>query len=143
MKNLFQPTRFGTQKKKRTLTSADKKRIAAHQKWKCKMCGMVLKARYHIDHIKPFSQGGSDKESNLQALCSNCHDEKTEHERHQKKQKKIKQTEREHQDLYDRLGLGLSQKTRKQKSSSDLDWLIGKPKSKKKKNDYGFGNFGI
>lgn len=75
-------------KRKRTLTSADKKRIAAKQKWRCKICGHTLPVRYHIDHIKEFSKHGSDKESNLQALCGTCHDNKTEEDRHMNKKKK-------------------------------------------------------
>ena len=78
-------------KAKRSLTSADKKRVAHSQNWKCKACKKLLPVRYHVDHIKPVSQGGSDRTSNLQALCSNCHDRKTEEERHLKKQKKTRE----------------------------------------------------
>jgi len=86
---------FAPKKRKRSLTAADKKRIAAKQNWKCKKCKRLLPARYHIDHIKEFSGGGSDRESNLQALCSNCHSEKTEQDRHKKKQAKIRSKEKE------------------------------------------------
>ncbi len=78
-------------KRKRTLTSADKKRIAAGQKWRCNLCHKLLPSRYHIDHIKEHASGGSDKESNLQALCPNCHAEKHEEHRNRKKQSKIKE----------------------------------------------------
>ena len=81
-------------KKKRLLTGSDKKRIAAKQKWKCKICKKSLPTRYHIDHINQFSRGGSDNEQNLQALCPNCHADKTEEERNLERQKKIKKTER-------------------------------------------------
>ena len=81
--------------RKRKLTDADKKRIASKQKWRCNDCRKLLPTTYHIDHKKRFSGGGSDKESNLQALCPNCHAEKTEKERNIARQKKIKQKERE------------------------------------------------
>ena len=90
-----------TTKRKRTLTSADKKRIAAKQKWRCKICGKPLPIRYHIDHIKEFAGGGSDRESNLQALCPNCHAHKTEEDRHKKRQKKIREKERKPRGLFD------------------------------------------
>ena len=86
---------FRPKKRKRTLTSADKKRIAAKQQWKCKKCKRLLPVRYHVDHIKEFSVGGSDRDSNLQALCPDCHAEKTEADRHRKKQVKIREKERE------------------------------------------------
>jgi hypothetical protein len=77
-------------KRKRLLTAADRKRIAARQGYKCAKCRITFGiGGYHVDHIKRFSDGGSDKDSNLQALCPNCHSEKTENERHRIKQKKI------------------------------------------------------
>ena len=106
-------------KRKRTLTAADKKRIAAKQGWKCKGCGQILPPRHHIDHIKEFSTGGSDRESNLQALCPNCHAHKTEEDRHKKKQKKIKEKEKP----YDPLSIDIN--------------LLG-PKKRGKKEGYDF-----
>ena len=86
---------YTLKKRKRILTAADKKRIAANQNWKCKICRHILPVRYHIDHIKEFSQRGSDRDSNLQALCPNCHAEKTETDRHKKRQRKIRDSENE------------------------------------------------
>ena len=131
---------WGTKKKrKRTLTAADKKRIAANQKWKCKRCGKPLPARFHVDHIKEFSEGGSDRESNLQALCPNCHAEKTEHDRHKKKQKKIKEREeRERSPFSLDFGLGGGGNSRKRGGIMDMGVgfegpnLLGSPKKKKK-----------
>jgi hypothetical protein len=38
----------------------------------------MLPAAYEVDHIVPVHLGGSDdSESNLHALCNNCHAEKT------------------------------------------------------------------
>jgi 5-methylcytosine-specific restriction endonuclease McrA len=55
--------------------------IAAGQKWSCKNCNKLLPATFEIDHIQPLSQGGKEVLSNLQALCPNCHREKTNPER--------------------------------------------------------------
>ena len=117
---------FAPKKRKRSLTAADKKRIAAKQNWKCKKCKRPLPVRFHIDHVKECSGGGSDRESNLQALCPNCHAEKTEHDRHRKKQAKIRSKEKEESD-----GLfgGPS--------------LLGPaPKRRKSENPFGGGLFG-
>ncbi|MDO6838256.1 HNH endonuclease [Paraglaciecola chathamensis] len=35
----------------------------------------------HVDHIKPKSMGGTDSLTNLEVLCSRCHNEKTANER--------------------------------------------------------------
>jgi 5-methylcytosine-specific restriction protein A len=48
----------------------------------CQACaerGLVTRAT-EVDHIVPKSQGGSDDESNLRALCRACHDEKSRRE---------------------------------------------------------------
>lgn len=33
-----------------------------------------------VDHIKPKAKGGTDEPSNLQCICNDCHDTKTEAE---------------------------------------------------------------
>ena len=81
-----------TTKSKRNVTPADKKRTAALQGWICKRCRKKLPVRYHVDHIKPLSRGGSNKDSNLQALCGTCHDNKTEDDRVKAKRKKKTRT---------------------------------------------------
>lgn len=147
---------FKPEKRKRTLNAADKKRIAANQSWKCKKCRKTLPARFHIDHIKEFSNGGSDKESNLQALCPNCHAEKTENDRHRQKQLKIEDKETpESSDLYGNFMFGEPpKKGRKKKSENPFDlgsnnlWgggnvLGGSPKKgrkKKTKNPFDLGS---
>jgi len=45
----------------------------------CKPCqhnGLLTKA-VEVDHITPKAQGGTDSKDNLQAICNNCHTEKT------------------------------------------------------------------
>ena len=43
---------------------------------KCKKCGTFRKS-LHRDHIKPKMLVGSDKPSNIQYLCANCHEDKS------------------------------------------------------------------
>lgn len=73
---------------RRKLTSADKKYVAAKQKWKCAMCHETLPPRFEVDHIVQWSKGGSDELHNLQALCPNCHANKTELDRQEESEKK-------------------------------------------------------
>jgi 5-methylcytosine-specific restriction enzyme A len=44
----------------------------------CVMC--ERQASVTVDHITPKHQGGQDEESNLQGLCSDCHQSKTARE---------------------------------------------------------------
>lgn len=53
-------------------------RVACKQDWTCAICKKLLPSRFHVDHIVPLSQGGHDREKNLQVLCPACHDKKTE-----------------------------------------------------------------
>ena len=96
---------------------------------KCRKCRRPLPARYHIDHIKEFSGGGSDRASNLQALCPNCHAQKTEDDRMRKRQKKIRESERRERDP---LG-GLFGAPRGRKPKSPFDISLGpKPRRGRK-----------
>lgn len=48
----------------------------------CQSClrnGRPTMARF-VDHIKPKAQGGTDDHENLQAICGDCHDAKTQAE---------------------------------------------------------------
>ena len=55
------------------ITPLVKKRVAANQKWRCASCLQILDATYEIDRVKPLFKGGTNAESNLQALCKRCH----------------------------------------------------------------------
>lgn len=46
----------------------------------CKSVG-VYTAASEVDHITPKDQGGGDNEANLQAICKECHRDKTAVER--------------------------------------------------------------
>lgn len=45
----------------------------------CRRHGMAIPAS-DVDHIKPKKHGGTDDESNLEALCTTCHRRKTAQE---------------------------------------------------------------
>ena len=47
------------------------------QDGKCGICGHDLEDRFEIDHIQPFSRKGPTDLWNLQAICIQCHKNKT------------------------------------------------------------------
>ena len=61
----------------RHVTPLTKKIVASNQKWRCAHCNQLLDFTYEIDHIVPLFKGGSNSQSNLQALCRICHGRKT------------------------------------------------------------------
>lgn len=65
---------------RRRLTPLQRLRIAYEQKYLCNQCKILLEPIFHIDHKVALSQGGSNNLYNLQALCLNCHINKTRHE---------------------------------------------------------------
>lgn len=54
-------------------------RILERDSWLCQACLETdrVTVATQVDHIIPKSQGGSDNEDNLQAICAPCHAEKT------------------------------------------------------------------
>ena len=48
--------------------------ILAEARGGCAKCGKRIRDghRLHVDHIRPWSQGGRTEKSNLQALCEEC-----------------------------------------------------------------------
>ena len=59
--------------KRVVFTSDVRKRVMSRQQWRCMYCGGRRKTQnFEIDHIHPVSRGGSNEESNLQALCGPC-----------------------------------------------------------------------
>ena len=48
------------------------------QNWQCKLCHIKLPGNFEIDHIVSLKSGGTNDCHNLQALCRNCHGEKTQ-----------------------------------------------------------------
>jgi 5-methylcytosine-specific restriction endonuclease McrA len=67
---------------RRYLSKSEKNLVLDNQGNHCAICGKPLKASAtHFDHIKPHSKGGKTTVKNTQALCSNCHSEKTNGDR--------------------------------------------------------------
>ena len=59
---------------------------------KCNICNKKIDS-FHIDHVKPLSAGGSNDDDNLQVLCIQCHQDKTESEVENGIYKKVSDTE--------------------------------------------------
>jgi hypothetical protein len=64
-------------KTKRAVSEAKRRFVASRQDWKCNNCKNQLSSFFQVDHIIRLDQGGSNHVDNLQALCANCHAEKT------------------------------------------------------------------
>jgi CRISPR/Cas system Type II protein with McrA/HNH and RuvC-like nuclease domain len=65
--------------KRKTLSYLTKLKVAASQKWRCKICDRLFDEHslFEIDHIKPYSIFKNDEVYNLQALHPSCHSAKT------------------------------------------------------------------
>lgn len=62
---------------KRSVGETKKKYVAANQGWKCAKCSNQLSAWFEVDHKLSLEHGGTNEVSNLEALCRECHGEKT------------------------------------------------------------------
>jgi 5-methylcytosine-specific restriction endonuclease McrA len=74
----------------RKVSNLTKKKVAACQEWKCKLCNCLLDECFEIDHIICIKDGGNNEECNLQALCPNCHRKKTNNDIYKPKKLKKK-----------------------------------------------------
>ena len=65
------------QRARPSFNKKDKEFLYECQKRKCNGCKRSLPMDVlHVDHIRAFSKGGSDKPSNLQLLCGPCNGKK-------------------------------------------------------------------
>ena len=68
---------------RRMLSQAEKDRVLLRQDYQCAKCGLDLsKIVQFFDHKRTLAQGGSNTLRNIQALCANCHAEKTREDRY-------------------------------------------------------------
>jgi len=66
--------------KKPAMTQRRRLTIAASQDWNCNKCSKKLSSCFEIDHIERWSESFDDSDENLQALCVECHWNKTAEE---------------------------------------------------------------
>ena len=66
--------------RRREWLQSEREAILTRQGHLCPGCGDRLCSKYHIDHEKPLSRGGTNELDNLQALCPLCHAGKTQDE---------------------------------------------------------------
>ena len=62
---------------KRCVSETKKKYVASLQQWKCNKCKNQLTAWYEVDHKIRLEHGGTNELNNLEALCRECHGQKT------------------------------------------------------------------
>jgi hypothetical protein len=62
-----------TKTTKRSVSGLLKKKVGANQSWKCNRCSQMLDETYEVNHIIPLEEGGSNADTNLEALCRRCH----------------------------------------------------------------------
>tara|TARA_Y100000389_G_scaffold75588_1_gene72251 strand:+ start:2201 stop:3745 length:1545 start_codon:yes stop_codon:yes gene_type:complete len=80
--------------KKRAFTKEEKRHLLLSQDCKCASCRVELEVdlmgTYEADHIIPFKDGGDTELSNGEALCLDCHQDKTLYpERYEKMRKRF------------------------------------------------------
>lgn len=70
----------GTKGTKRSVSETKKKYVASQQSWSCNKCKQKLNHTFEVDHKIRLDQGGTNEVSNLEALCRECHGQKTSFE---------------------------------------------------------------
>lgn len=65
-----------TIEKSRTIPLSVRVKVLSRDNFRCVFCGKSpatdIGTKLHIDHIIPFSEGGTNEPKNLQTLCKNC-----------------------------------------------------------------------
>jgi 5-methylcytosine-specific restriction endonuclease McrA len=109
---------------RRKFTKLQSDEVYSKQKGKCAGCNKWLDPLHtHYDHIKPWALGGRTIVKNCQALCANCHSEKTKREtlngiKGEGRKKPIRKQNPSNDIFMNPLG-----KSQKKKNSNDDSWL--------------------
>ena len=63
---------------RRLISGTTRQNVLMRDNYTCQICGATVKdgAKLEIDHIIPYSKGGTNDENNLQVLCQQCNREK-------------------------------------------------------------------
>lgn len=69
---------------RRLASRTERDLLAILQDFQCAICGSDLAEGFECDHLVPYAKGGLTTLNNLQALCLNCHSEKTRAEARRK-----------------------------------------------------------
>jgi hypothetical protein len=70
----------GSKGTKRSVSETKKKYVASQQNWICNKCNQKLNHTFEVDHKVRLEYGGTNEVSNLEALCRECHGQKTSFE---------------------------------------------------------------
>ena len=70
----------GSKGNKRSVSETKKKYVASQQNWTCNKCKQKLNHTFEVDHKVRLEYGGTNEVSNLEALCRECHGQKTSFE---------------------------------------------------------------
>lgn len=89
-------------KNRRKWTDLQKRRIACKQDYKCAKCKNKLTEAWHCDHVVPLRDGSNDFIDNIEILCPNCHQIKsnTENQIYNDEQWEIKTKESKYFDVF-------------------------------------------
>jgi 5-methylcytosine-specific restriction endonuclease McrA len=52
-------------------------RIGELQRWKCAICSVGIKEKFHTDHVMPLAREGKHEPLNIQLLCPTCNTKKS------------------------------------------------------------------
>lgn len=69
--------RSGGKSTKRCVSETKKKYVASQQNWVCNKCKNKLNHTFEVDHVIRLENGGTNEVTNLEALCRECHGQKT------------------------------------------------------------------
>ena len=63
---------------RKRISNETRDRLLAKQNYKCSFCGVSIDNTAHADHIVPFKYVGDELNDNLQMLCGNCNEKKSD-----------------------------------------------------------------